>query len=218
MSGHRAQSPVLLTAAALLSAGAVIGGLSGCGAMVVAGATYGAAVAYDRRSADVVIDDELIELRARDAYLKNPEISERSRLRVTSYNYRALVTGQAQTAQIADRFARLAAQLPKVKAVYNEAEVGPVLGVAQIGKDTMLASRAKVAIQSVDLPGFDALRVKVVAENGVVYLLGLVTPEEGDATAEKVRRIPGVKRVVKIFEYIEPERPSSHTDPDTDTA
>jgi HSP20 family molecular chaperone IbpA len=54
----------------------------------------------------------------------------------------------------------------------------------------MLGSRAKLAIQSVELPGFDALRVKVVTENGVLYLMGLVTPEEGDATAEKVRRIP----------------------------
>jgi osmotically-inducible protein OsmY len=46
----------------------------------------------------------------------------------------------------------------------------------------------------------------------VVYLMGLVTPEEGDATAEKVRRVPGVKRVVKIFEYVEPQRRESRND------
>jgi osmotically-inducible protein OsmY len=51
--------------------------------------------------------------------------------------------------------------------------------------------------------------VKIVTENGVVYLMGLVTPEEGDATAEKVRRIPGVTRVVKIFEYVEPQIPET---------
>ncbi len=186
--------------------------LSGCGPMVVAGATYSAAVVYDRRSAGVVIDDEVIELQARDAYFKNPDISERSQLKATSYNHTVLITGQAETAQIADRYARLVAQLPKVKQVYNEAEVGPMIGVGQMGKDAMLTSRAKLAIQSIKLPGFDALRVKVVTENGVVYLMGLVTPEEADATAEKVRRIPGVQRVVKIFEYIDPQRPNAAAD------
>ncbi len=195
------------SAALLMAALAATTALPGCAPLVVAGATYGAAVVYDRRSADVVLDDELIELQARDAYLKNPDISGQSQLRVTSYNHTALITGQAETAQIADRFARVVAQLPKVKEVHNEAEIGPALGLGQMGRDTLLTSRAKLAIQSINLPGFDALRVKVVTNNGVVYLMGLVTPEEGEATAEKVRRIPGVARVVKIFEYIEPKRP-----------
>lgn len=191
--------------ALLLAATCASGFLSGCAAVVVAGAGYGAAVAYDRRSADVVIDDEVIELQAKEAYWKNPEIRKQSQLKVISYAHTALITGQAETAQIADRYARVVAQLPKVKQVYNEAEIGPKLSLSQSAKDTMLGSRAKLAIQSVKLPGFDALRVKVVAENGVLFLLGLVTPEEGDATAEKVRRIPGVVRVVKLFEYIEPK-------------
>lgn len=55
------------------------------------------------------------------------------------------------------------------------------------------------------------LRVKVVTENGIVHLLGLVTPEEADATADKVRRIPGAKRVVKLFDYVEPKRGQSQT-------
>ncbi|WP_058553964.1 BON domain-containing protein [Thiohalocapsa sp. ML1] len=184
--------------------------LSGCAAVVVAGATYSAAVVYDRRSADVVLDDEVIEVQARNAYLGNPDLHKHSQLRATSYAHTVLITGQAESPQIADRFARVVAQLPKVKQVYNEAEVGPKLSLSQISQDALITSRAKLAIQSVNIPGFDTLRVKVITENGVVYLMGLVTPEEGDAAAEKVRRVPGVKRVVKIFEYIEPQRP---TDP-----
>jgi osmotically-inducible protein OsmY len=190
--------------------------LPGCGAFVIAGATYGAAVAYDRRAADVVIDDEVIELQARDAFYKNPDISGGSSLKVTSYAHTALITGQAEDAQIADRYARIVAQLPKVKQVFNEAEIGPRLTVGQRATDTMIGSRSKLAIQSVKLPGFDALRVKVVVEHGVVYLLGLVTPEEGDATAEKVRRVPNVVRVVKLFEYIAPRRGDGDGDGDDD--
>lgn len=200
-------SPTLLrTLLLVLAAAAVPMLLSGCAAVVVAGATYGAAVVYDRRSADVVLDDEVIEVQARNAYLGNSDLSGHSRLRATSYAHTVLITGQAESLQIADRYARVVAQLPKVKQVYNEAEVGPNLSLSQISQDALITSRAKLAIQSVDIPGFDTLRVKVITENGAVYLLGLVTPEEGDAAAEKVRRVPGVQRVVKIFEYIEPNR------------
>ena len=206
MTGQRRARPASLTLLLLLTALALPALLSGCAAVVVAGAAYGAAVAYDRRSADVVLDDEVIEVQARNAYLGNPDLHKQSQLRATSYAHTVLITGQAQSPQIADRYARVVAQLPKVKQVYNEAEVGPKLSLGQISEDALITSRAKLAIQSVDIRGFDTLRVKVVTENGVVFLMGLVTPEEGDAAAEKVRRVPGVKRVVKIFEYIEPKR------------
>jgi len=203
--------PMNLRKVAIVFAAAMMASLlQGCGPALVVGTGYGAAVMYDRRDERTVFDDEVIEFQARDAYLKNPDISKHSQLKVTSYNYSALITGQAETEQISDRFARVVSQLPKVQQVYNEAEIGPMISLKQLTTDGFLTSRAKLAIQSIDLPGFDALRVKIVTENGVVYLMGLVTPEEGDATAEKVRRIPGVTRVVKIFEYVEPN--SAQTD------
>ena len=201
-----------LAIAVLLAVASLPASLAGCAPLVVAGAAYTAAVVYDRRSADVVLDDEVIELQAKEAYLKNPDLRQHGNLRATSYAYTVLITGQAETAEIADRYARVVAQLPNVKQVYNEAEIGPNIGFKQVSKDAMLTSRAKLAIQSVKIPGFDTLRVKVITENGVVYLMGLVTPEEADASAEKVRRIPGVERVVKIFDYIDPSRPRSDTD------
>ena len=61
----------------------------------------------------------------------------------------------------------------------------------------------------VDLPGFDPTRVKVVTEDAVVYLMGLVSPEEGEASAEQVRFVPGIKRVVKLFEHRGTQAPAS---------
>ena len=51
------------------------------------------------------------------------------------------------------------------------------------------------------LPGNDASRIKVVSSQHTVYLMGLVTHEEGDDIAQVVRNIGGVERVVKIFDY-----------------
>ncbi|MDO9393159.1 MAG: BON domain-containing protein, partial [Methylotenera sp.] len=49
---------------------------------------------------------------------------------------------------------------------------------------------------------FPANYVKVVTENGVVYLLGIVSSAEADAAAEIARNTEGVTKVVKVFEYM----------------
>ena len=61
----------------------------------------------------------------------------------------------------------------------------------------------KTDLIGVRLPGFDPTRVKVVTNNGVVFLMGLVSPAEADAAAEKASYVPGVERVVKLFEYVD---------------
>jgi osmotically-inducible protein OsmY len=48
---------------------------------------------------------------------------------------------------------------------------------------------------------FPANYVKVVTENSVVYLIGIVTQAEADAAAEIARNTSGVTKVVKVFEY-----------------
>ncbi|WP_328985748.1 BON domain-containing protein [Thiorhodovibrio winogradskyi] len=176
--------------------------LSACAPMVVGGVALGGAVLHERRSAQTVLGDETIELQAIHYYHQNPDISEHSSISVTSYNYEALLTGQAESAAVSRRFAELIARLPKVTKVYNEVEIGPNISLTRKSQDTYLGSRAKLALADIKIPDFDPLRVKVVAENGVIYLMGLVTPEEAEATVEKVRRIPGVVRVVRIFNVI----------------
>jgi osmotically-inducible protein OsmY len=45
-------------------------------------------------------------------------------------------------------------------------------------------------------------RIKVVVDNGVVYLLGLVTRDEANAAVEEVREVFGVQKIVQAFEFI----------------
>lgn len=176
--------------------------LSGCAPMVVAGAAYGGTLFHERRTASTVLGDQGIELQATHLYYQNPHISERSSISVTSYNYEALLTGQAENASVARRFAEIIANLPNVTKVYNEVEIGPNVSLTRKTQDTYLGSRAKLALADISIPDFDPLRVKVVVADGVVFLMGLVTSQEAEATVEKVRRIPGVVRVVRIFNVI----------------
>jgi osmotically-inducible protein OsmY len=181
--------------------------LQGCAPAAVMGAAYGASVIHERRSASTVLDDEMIEIKAKHLFFQTPEVEQASRISITSYNYWVLLTGQADNAEVSRRFAEIVSRIPKVAKVYNEVQVGPRISLAQESEDALITSRAKVAIGGgMGIKGFDATRVKIVTENGVVYLMGLVTREEADATTEVVRRLPGVVRVVKMFEYIEPKR------------
>jgi osmotically-inducible protein OsmY len=179
--------------------------LGGCAAMLVGGAAVGVAAAHDRRDATAFFDDQKIEFDAMAALDVDPAIKGGAQVGVTSYNYMVLLTGQARTEEVVTRIGEVVARLPKVRKVINQVTVGPDISLMRKSEDTLVTSRAKLALMEVDLPDFDPTRVKVVTEDGVVYLLGLVTPAEGDAAAEKIRFVPGVTRVVKLFEYQQPQ-------------
>jgi osmotically-inducible protein OsmY len=55
----------------------------------------------------------------------------------------------------------------------------------------------------VDARKFNANHVKVVTEAGVVYLMGLVKRAEAEAATDIAATTPGVKRVVRLFEYLD---------------
>jgi osmotically-inducible protein OsmY len=88
-----------------------------------------------------------------------------------------------------------------VKRVINQLTFGAPLDLTRQAEDLYIISRAKFALTQIGLPDFNATRVKIIASDGVVYLLGLVRQKEGDAAIEKVRYVPGVRRVVNLFEY-----------------
>jgi osmotically-inducible protein OsmY len=131
-----------------------------------------------------------------------PEINSRSNIHVTSYNQRVLLYGQTEDAALAVTFAQEVSKLPKVNAVYNEVIEGARTDAWDYSRDTALVTKIKTLLINVDVDGFDPTRVKVAASDGNIYLMGLVTPDEGVAVVEYVRGISGVKKVVEIFEYI----------------
>lgn len=190
--------PVILVLLLSLAAAVV---LPGCAPLILGGVAIGASTVYDRRPPEVVLEDQQIELTALYAFLQDPTIQGHSRIAVTSYNRTVLLTGQAESEAVVRKAIDRVSRLPKVKRVIDELTIGPNLELTRESEDVYITSRAKLAMTKVDIPDFNATRVKVVTENGVVYLLGLVSPEEADAATEQVRYVPGVKRVVKLFEY-----------------
>jgi osmotically-inducible protein OsmY len=176
--------------------------LSGCAAVVVGGAAAGVAVAHDRRTTGTVVEDQEILIRATNLRNADERLKELSNISIDSYNLQVLLTGQAENAEIVEAFSQRVAKIPRVRSVFNEVSIGPEATWGEATSDAYLTSRVKLALFDVGIEGFDPTRVEVTSSQGSVYLMGLLTQPEADAVTEKVRFVSGVKRVVKLFEYI----------------
>jgi osmotically-inducible protein OsmY len=188
-----------------LIAGAVVAlSVSGCAPVVVGGAVVATAkVAHDRRTTGTQVEDQAILLKAIQLRGADPEIARLTNIDITVFNMQVLLTGQAQNPQVVDTFQRQVAGITSVRRVFNEVVIGAESTLGEATSDAYLTTRVKLALFDVDIDGFDPTRVKVTSSQGSVYLMGLLTPAEAEAVTDKVRFVSGVKRVVKLFEYIE---------------
>jgi osmotically-inducible protein OsmY len=174
--------------------------LSGCvPAVVVGGIAATAVVATDRRTTGAQVDDETIE--DKTALTLNERFKGSDyHINVTSYNGIVLLTGEVPSESARADIDQIVRSTPKVRAVQDELVVGPATDLGSRSNDTAIT--AKVKTRFAESNKFQITHVKVVTERGVVYLMGIVRHDEGDAAGEIASTTAGVQRVVKVFEYL----------------
>jgi osmotically-inducible protein OsmY len=182
----------------LLLLGLAVPAIQSCAPLAVGAAAGGAILlADDRRTTGIYIEDENIEWKAA---ARAREVSSLAHVNATSYNRKVLLTGEAPSEEEKKRIEEAVAKVPSVREVANELQIGGASSLASRGSDGLITSNVKARM--VNNGKFSVNHVKVLTEAGVVYLMGLVTPAEGDAAASIARTTSGVTRVVKVFEYI----------------
>lgn len=186
----------LLLALSLLASGL----LSGCAPVVVGGAGVGALMAEDRRTVTTYLMDEEIELKA--AHRTSEARLDKVHANFTSYNRRVLITGEAPTEALKARVSEIVRGVENVREgeVKNEMQIAAPTSLVTRSNDVLLTTQVKTSL--FNDRRLNANQIKVVSENGVVFLMGIVKPAEGDAAAEIASKVPGVTRVIKVFEYI----------------
>lgn len=173
--------------------------LSGCPAVVVGGVGAGVAAAEDRRTLATQAEDEGIELKT--ASRANDAHKDGVHLNVTSFNRMVLLTGEVPNEKVKQGIERIARSVENVRGVTSELVVSPPTSLSSRANDTYVTSKVKARF--VDAQRFNALHVKVVTENSVAYLIGLVKRQEAKDAAELARTTQGVKKVVTVFEYLD---------------
>ena len=187
---------------ALLAAIVAVTLNSGCAATAVgAGAAAGVGAAVDRRTAGTLIDDEIIEVKAIAALGEDKNLWEQSHFNVTSFNGITLLSGEAPSDALKLRAQQIVTSVRKVRHVYNEVVVAAPSSVLSRSNDGYLTAKVKSALLAAN--DVQANHVKVVTEAGTVFLTGLQKRAEAERATDIARRVGGVQRVVKLFEYLD---------------
>ncbi|MBX3646440.1 MAG: BON domain-containing protein [Rhodocyclaceae bacterium] len=173
--------------------------LQGCVPAVATGVGAGALMIVDRRPGETYLADEAIEIRSLNRI--NEKFGDKVHVNVTSYNMKVLLTGEVPDAGIKADLEKAIAGVTNVKGITNEVQIAGISSFSARSNDTYITSKVKARF--IDANKFQVNHVKVVTEAGTVFLLGLVTRKEGDDAAEIARTTAGVKKVVRVFEYIE---------------
>ena len=146
------------------------------------------------------VDDQSIETKAIVNVHDSDEEYDKCHLVVVSYNGFVLLAGQVTSEELKIRAAKLIREIPTVKHVYNELEIAAPSSKMTRTSDAWITTKIKSKLlANPDIPG---LRVKVVTENGVVFLLGLLNSEEAKRVGEISSEVKGVQRIVQLFETI----------------
>jgi osmotically-inducible protein OsmY len=178
--------------------------LSACAPLLVGGAATGTAVAVDRRTPGAFIDDERIEWTIRNAIRQDQELSSQSNVSVVSYDGVVLLAGETPHETLRTRAAEHARNVEKVRRVHNELVIAAPSSMMTRSSDTSITARVKTRVLGIrDLEGFDGTKVKVVTENGTVFLMGKLLRREADAVTDAARQVGGVQRIVRLFEYLD---------------
>jgi osmotically-inducible protein OsmY len=175
--------------------------LAGCVGAAVVGVGAGALMITDRRSSEIYIADEGMEMRASSRI--SEKYGDKVHVNVTSYNRMVLLTGEVPTTEIKADVEKIAAGVPDVKSISNELAIAGPSSFGGRSNDSYITSKVKARF--VDANKFSPNVVKVVTEAGVVFLLGMVTQAEANAAVEIARTTGGVQKVVRVFEIISAE-------------
>ena len=177
----------------LLLAGSILAG--GC---VPAVSLLAIDVVRDEREPRAYWQDNKAEMDIRFSIHRNKTISD-TNVSVTIWNAVVLLTGEVPDQQAIDRILDIAKSHHYTRQVVNRIELAGRTNMASRGNDSWLTGRVKTAL--VVSGTVDPTRFKVVTERANVYLMGLVTSAEATEAVLIVRSVPGVVRVIKVFEY-----------------
>lgn len=167
-----------------------------------AGAAAGATaigIVYDHRSFNSILLDQRIARQIGFKIKDNPPLHEGTHVNVTSFGQMVLLTGEANSAELRHSIEEAARSTPGVRRVYNAIRVQGPTSTLTHASDSWITTKIKT--QLIAQQGFQSASIKVVTENGTVYLMGSLTQVQAEKAVDLARHTSGVQRVIKIMEY-----------------
>jgi len=176
-----------------------------CVPVLVGSAVVGTtAVATDRRTAGMQLEDQSIELKIRN--LLSSEYGDKVRVTPSSYNGKVLLLGSAPDEATRERVGRIAGQVEHVSGVVNQIEVGEPRPLSDAANDSLITGQVRAAL--IGTADLSSNAFVITTHRNTVYLQGRVTAAEGETAARVASGLRGVNRVVTLYEPITEEEAS----------
>lgn len=173
--------------------------LVGCVGAFIAGAALGGVVVYEGRNIHTQKRDLKITNEANKRLGQDTAFSKRSHINLSAYDGVILLAGQTPTEELKQQAEDIVRQVPGVRRVYNEITIsGPISSMVR-SSDSWLTTKVKTRLLATK--ELDSSQIKVVTENGIVYLMGKTTPKQAKMAAEAASSITGVQKVITLFEF-----------------
>ena len=156
----------------------------------------------EKRTPGDIIDDNALEFVIEREIKASDEGFKGAHLVTTVYDGLVLLLGEVPSAALKEKATEVTESLYKVDPdkVYNYLTVGGPISLLARTNDSYLSGKVKTRLLTArDVP---ASKVKVVTENGVVYLLGKITPSDAELVVAETRKTFGVQKIVKVFDYL----------------
>ncbi|HVT62728.1 MAG TPA: BON domain-containing protein [Legionellaceae bacterium] len=170
--------------------------LTGCVAAMVASASL---MVYDRRSVRMIEKDARIFHVVHTAIVTDPNFHG-SRVKVSVYQQVVLLLGQVKMASLKSLAEEIAQTTPNVRRVYNKLTIANPIDLEQQSTDIWITSQVRSKMLA--KKDLESGSIQVNTENSIVYLTGVVTPEQANLAVSAARTVNGVRQVVKMFQYI----------------
>ena len=175
--------------------------LQGCFFVGAAAGAAAIAMVYDHRKVENTLQDTSIANKIVGKLSVYKEMWHDSHIGVTVFNHIVLLTGQTPKAEWRQIAGDVAKSVNGTDKVYNQLTLeGPTSSLTRTS-DSWITT--KIRGQMLADQDLQSSTIKVVTENGVVYLMGIVSKQQADIAVDIARKVTGVQRVMKIFIYTE---------------
>ena len=178
--------------------------LQGCAGVVMVGAVGSAKMANDERPVSKQISDTNADFKIVSALAEDDDINKMTRIVGVVMNGDILMIGQAPNSTLRDKAITIVQELNIGGKIHNQIRIGTPTSFSTRSNDTWVTTKIKGRMLNENK--LDITRIKVVTENGEVFLLGLIDRAQADLATEIASNTAGVRKVVKVFEYVEPTK------------
>jgi osmotically-inducible protein OsmY len=158
----------------------------------------------DRRTHEAILIDKDIEIEAYSELNSEDDLLNQCHFTITAYNGAVLITGEAPNEELRKKIVSIVQVAPNVKLIHDNLMIAAPSDANSRANDELITDTVKTALNQIrTIPDFDPAMVKVITENGIVYLMGLVHRDEGTVVINVTRLQPGIKQIITVFEYVD---------------